>query len=80
MPKKLTVNDVAHLLVNNGLLDVTFENDDYDVYYEVPRYEVDEIVAKYGDRVVTWITHIPEDGFERMGVELEGKGWTIKHF
>ena len=62
MPKKLTVSDVAHLLTNNGLLDVTFENDDYDINYVSPRYEVDELVAKYGDRVITW-----------MGIELEGK-------
>lgn len=71
MTKKLTVNDVAYLLEGNGKLDIAFEKDD-EFYYDAPRYEIEELVAKYGDRGVTWITHIPEDGFERMGIVLEG--------
>ncbi|CAD0299925.1 hypothetical protein [Enterococcus phage vB_EhiS_268] len=71
MTKKLTVNDVAHLLDGNGLIEVTFERDEA-FYYNIPRYELDEIVTKYGERVVTWITHVPEDGDERMAIQLEG--------
>lgn len=72
MNKKLTVKDIAHLLDYNGLIEVTFERDE-PFYYYPPRYELDEIVAKYGDRVVTWITHVPEDGDERLAIQLEGK-------
>lgn len=32
MPKKLTVNDVAHILKYNGLIEVIFENDDEFIY------------------------------------------------
>lgn len=71
MPKKITVKDIAHLLDYNGLIQVTFEQGD-SFFYDTPRYEIDEIVAKYGDRVVTWITHVPEDGDERLAIELEG--------
>ena len=70
MTKKLTVNDVSYLLEDNGKIEVTFENDD-EFYYDTPRYELDELVSKYGERVVTWITHVPEDGDERMAIELE---------
>lgn len=71
MPKKLTVNDIAHLLKYNGLIEVIFENDN-DFLYNIPRYNIDELVTKYGTREVTWITHSPEDGDERMTIELEG--------
>lgn len=71
MSKKLTVNDVAHLLKYNGLIEVIFENDKR-FYYDTPRYTIDELVGKYGERVVTWITQTPEDGDERMTIELEG--------
>ena len=71
MTKKLTVNDVAHLLEDNGLLEVIFEHDKR-FYYDKPRYTIDELVGKYGERVVTWITQTPEDGDERMTIELEG--------
>lgn len=71
MTKKITVNDVAHLLEDNGLIEVIFENDN-EFYYDRPRYKLDEIVDKYGERVVTWITQTPEDGDERMTIELEG--------
>lgn len=69
MSKKLTVKDVAHLLECNGKIKVIFENE---FYYDRPRYEIDELVTKYGNRVVTWITDTPEDGDERMTIELEG--------
>lgn len=72
MPKKITVKDIAHLLHSNGLIQVTFEQGD-SFFYDTPRYEIAEIVAKYGDRVVTWITDVPEDGYERLAIELEGK-------
>ena len=71
MSKKLTVNDVAYLLEDNGRIEVRFEQDEY-FYYDMPRYEVNELVTKYGKRVVTWITHAPEDGDERMAIQLEG--------
>lgn len=71
MTKKITVNDVAHLLEDNGLIEVIFENDN-EFYYDRPRYKLDEIVDKYGERVVIWITQTPEDGDERMTMELEG--------
>lgn len=71
MPKKLTVNDIAYLLEDNGMIQVTFEQGD-SFFYDTPRYEIAEIVAKYGDRVVTWITDVPEDGDERLAIELEG--------
>lgn len=71
MTKKLTVNDVAHLLEDNGLIEVIFGNDNR-FYYDTPRYTIDELVGKYGERVVTWITPTPEDGDERMTIELEG--------
>ena len=70
MPKKLTVNDVAHLLVGNGLIEVIFENDNESYY--MPRYTIYELVNKYGKRVVTWITYAAEDGDERLTIELEG--------
>ena len=70
MTKKLTVNDVSYLLEDNGKIEVTFENDD-EFYYDTPRYELNELVSKYGERVVTWITHVPEDGDERMAILLE---------
>ena len=72
MNNKLTVNDVAHILKYNGLIEVIFENDD-DFLYNRPRYNIDELVAKYEEREVTWITHAPEDGDERMTIYLEGK-------
>lgn len=72
MPKKLTVNDVAHILKYNGLIEVIFENDD-EFLYNTPRYTIDELVGKYGERAVTWITHSPEDGDERLTIYLEGK-------
>lgn len=71
MNKKLTVKDIAHLLESNGMIQVTFEQGD-SFFYDTPRYEIAEIVAKYGDRVVTWITDVPEDGDERLAIELEG--------
>lgn len=72
MNNKLTVNDVAHLLDCNGMIQVMFEQGN-SFFYDTPRYEIAEIVAKYGDRVVTWITDIPEDGDERLAIKLEGK-------
>ena len=71
MTKKLTVNDVAHLLEDNGLIEVIFGNDKR-FYYDTPRYTIDELVGKYGERVVTWITPTLEDGDEGMTIELEG--------
>lgn len=71
MYNKLTVNDVAHLLEYNGLIEVIFENDD-DFLFNIPRYNTDELVTKYGEREITWITHAPVDGDKRMTIELEG--------
>ena len=71
MTKNLTVNDVAHLLEDNGLIEVIFEHDKR-FYYDTPRYTIDELVGKYGERVVTWITQTLGDGDERMAIELEG--------
>lgn len=73
MSQKLTVKDVAHLLEDNGLIEIIFENDTFWDSYNGPRYEIDELVTKYGNRVVTWITHAPEDGDERLTIELEGE-------
>lgn len=73
MSKKLTVKDVAHLLEYNGLIEVIFENDDdLEWYYDRPRYNIEELLIKYGKREITWITHTPEDGDERMTIELKG--------
>lgn len=71
MSKKLTVKDVAHLLECNGKIEVIFEKEN-EFYYDRPRYEIDELATKYGNRVVTWSTDTPEDGDERMTIVLEG--------
>lgn len=69
--KKYTVKELAHLLESNGLIEVVFEND-YEWYYKTLDYTIDEIVNKYGERVITWITYAAEDGDERLIIELEG--------
>lgn len=69
--KKYTVKELAHLLESNGLIEVVFEND-HEGYYKTLDYTIDEIVNKYGERVITWITYAAEDGYERLIIELEG--------
>lgn len=73
MSKKLTVNDVAHLLEGNTRIEVMFEDDPNDFYYYDDAYTVEEMMDIFGDRVVTWITLNPDDGEEHLIVELEGK-------
>jgi hypothetical protein len=73
MPKKLTVNDIAHLFKNGGELEVNFDDEPNKWYGYNYRYEIEDIRAKWGEREVTLITIDADDGDEHIVIYLEGE-------
>lgn len=70
--KKYTVKELAHLFQDNGRIEVSFEDESDTFLYYDNVYTIEEIIDRFGERMITWISLYADDGDQHLIIELEG--------